>query len=283
MILKKNDKRNAGIIGTPIKHSLSPLIHQYWMKQYNISARYSAFNVNRKELPLFIDRAVEENFVGFNVTLPHKNSIIPFLDEVSKEAKALGAVNTVIIKNNRTLGFNTDSYGFIENLNRSIPKWAERKGRAVIVGAGGAARAAVWSLLKNNIDEIKIVNRSQKRARTLILDMKRYFPHASLEYTANYESVIKNAILLVNTSSLGMTGQPPLSIKLDLLNKNAIVYDLVYSPMRTDLIEAAEKLCFFALGGLGMLLYQAVPAFNMWYGANVTVNNKLRKIILKQF
>ena len=143
MILK-NKKRNAGIIGTPIKHSLSPLIHHYWMKQHNISARYSAFNVNREELPLFIDRAVEENFVGFNVPLPHKSSIIPFLDEVSKEAKALGAVNTVLIKEKRTLGFNTDTFGFIENLNRSIPKWAERKGSAVIIGAGGAARAVVW-------------------------------------------------------------------------------------------------------------------------------------------
>ena len=282
MILK-SDKRNAGIIGSPIKHSLSPFIHQYWMRQSNISARYSAYNIKREELPLFVKKAVEENFVGFNVTLPHKSSIIPFLDEVSKEAKALGAVNTVLIKEKRTLGFNTDTFGFIENLNRSIPKWAERKGSAVIIGAGGAARAVVWSLLEKNIYEIKIVNRSQKRALALILDMKHYFPHASLEYVENYESVIKNAILLVNASSLGMTGQPPLNIKLDLLNKNAIVYDLVYLPMRTDLIMAAEKLRLNALGGLGMLLYQAVPAFTMWYGSHVTVNNKLRKIILKQF
>ena len=282
MILK-NIKRNAGIIGAPIKHSLSPLIHQYWMKQHNIPARYSAFKVNRGELSLFINKAVEENFVGFNVTLPHKSSIIPFLDEVSKEAKALGAVNTVIIKEKRALGFNTDSFGFIENLNRNIPKWSERKGRAVIIGAGGAARAAVWSLLGKNIYEIKIVNRSHKRALALILDMKRYFPHASLEYVSNYESVIKNAILLVNTSSLGMTGQPPLNIKLDLLDKNAIVYDLVYSPMRTNLLVAAEKHRLIALGGIGMLLYQAIPAFTMWYGAQVTINNKLRKIILKQF
>ena len=273
---------NAGIIGFPIKHSLSPLIHQYWMKKNNIKGQYLTFDVKQNEISAFIKGAIKKNLVGFNVTIPHKQNIMPFLDEISEEARAIGAVNTVLIKKNKLLGYNTDTYGFVENLNKNIPQWRKKRGSVIILGAGGAARAAVWSLLCNDYADIKIVNRSKDRAIKLISDMKKFFPNSSLICINDYELAIKDAVFLINSTSLGMKSQPPLNIKLEKMKRKAIVYDLVYSPLKTELLLQAEKLHFITVGGLGMLLYQARPAFKMWYGKSVKIDRELKKKVLEQ-
>ncbi len=276
-------KNNTGIIGFPIEHSLSPVLHNYWIRQNKILGEYKAYRVEKKGIQNFINSSINSNFLGFNITLPHKQNIIPFLDYISDEAKALKAVNTVLIKNGKTKGYNTDTYGFIENLNSNFPDWKKRKGEVVIYGAGGAARAVAWSLLKNNFSKINIVNRTKSKALKLIADMKNIFPKASLSFFSDYNIAIRGAVLLVNTTSLGMKGQPPLKLKLNLLDTKAIVYDLVYNPIETNLLKEAKKLNFYALDGLGMLLYQAVPAFRMWYGVDVKVDKKLREMTLNNY
>ena len=276
-------KNKVGIIGSPISHSLSPLIHNYWMKKHNIEGNYSCFDVKKKDVKSFVKKAKLEKYLGFNVTIPHKQNIINSLDEISTEAKALGAVNTVAIKNGRAFGYNTDTQGFIENLNFYYPTWSSQKGVACVIGAGGAARAAVWALLKKKFYKIQILNRTKERALALIADMKNHFPLASFSFSNLTEAITDGAVLCINTTSLGMKGQPPLKMNLSHLHKEAIVYDLIYLPTETELILQAKRYNFSTLGGVGMLLFQAAPAFQMWFGKRAVVDTDLKGKILKAF
>jgi shikimate dehydrogenase len=271
----------TGIIGSPIKHSLSPIIHKYWMDMHNIKSSYDIYEPKKHELSSFLKNMSNNNIKGINVTIPYKRDVMEYLDKISDDALALGAVNTIKLENNNLLGYNTDAYGFMQHLNIAAPEWKEKKGAIVIVGAGGASRAVIWSFLKENKMDIKIINRNENRALALITDMKKFFPAANIIFCRDSKKALLNSALLINCSSLGMKGQAELELDLLTMNKESIVYDIVYSPLRTKLLYDAKKLKFKTIDGLGMLLNQAVPAFKMWYDKEVTVTEDLRNKVIE--
>ena len=273
---------STGIIGSPIKHSLSPVIHKYWMKTHGIESEYNIYEPKKKELASFLKNMHKNSIKGLNVTIPYKREVMDHLDIINDDALALGAVNTIKLENNRLFGYNTDAFGFMQHLNIEAPKWKEKKGFIVIVGAGGASRAVIWSFLRENITDIRIINRNKKRALSLIADMKKFFPNANIDLYDNTYEALLNSSLLVNCSSLGMKGQEELELDISIMNKQSIVYDIVYNPLKTKLIYNAEELKFKTIDGLGMLLNQAAPAFKMWYNVEAKVTEELRiKVIEK--
>ncbi|MCF8473492.1 MAG: shikimate dehydrogenase [Emcibacter sp.] len=269
----------AGVVGWPISHSLSPRLHNYWLKKYNIRGEYLAFAVRPENLREFIESPPKDNIIGFNLTVPHKEIILPLLDEIDSVAEQIGAVNTVIIRDGRLLGFNTDGYGFLTHLKQSIPTWSAKDGAAVIIGAGGAARAAIVSLLNEGITEIRLINRTKERAEKLA-DIYHDPRIKVWDWQDRSESLFE-AGLLVNTTTLGMTGQPELSINLSPLPATAVVYDIVYNPLETALLQQAKQKKYLWVDGLGMLLHQAAPAFQSWFKQKVTVDQKLRRHVLE--
>lgn len=272
----------TGIIGNPIKHSLSPILHAYWLNKHKIESSYNLYELKKNELKLFLKSLKKNNIKGLNVTIPYKTEVIKYLDYIAPEASDLGAVNTIKVgKNNKLYGFNTDTYGFIQHLNKSAPAWKEKTGGVSIIGAGGASRAIIWSLLKEKKTNIRLYNRSKKKAQIVIEDMKKLFPKSNIIFCAELQEVLLDSSILINCSSLGMKGQQKLEINLEAMNRNSIVYDIVYSPLITELLFNAENLNYTAIDGLGMLLNQAVPAFEMWHGKKVTANDALRAEALK--
>lgn len=251
------------------------------MELHSIKASYNLFQVQKQNLSTFVKTIHDNNIIGFNITIPYKRDIMQYLDDIDNDALALGAVNTIKVnEQNKLIGFNTDSYGFMKHLKNSEPRWKNKQGAVTIIGAGGASRAAVWSFLKEKRYDIRIVNRSKERANTLIVDMNKLFPKANIRFYKDIDEALINASLLVNCSSLGMIGQPNLKINLERMNKNSIVYDIVYRPLITDLLKKAMALNFIAIDGLGMLLNQAMPAFEMWFGKKVRVNALLKKKVI---
>ena len=276
------NKLITGIIGIPIKHSLSPIIHNYWMDLHDIASTYNIYELEKHEVPLFIKNMPTNNIKGLNVTIPYKREVMKYLDEITEDALALGAVNTIKVgENNKLYGFNTDAYGFMKHLNITAPAWKEKKGAITIIGAGGASRAVTWSFLKEKKVEIRIINRNEKRALTLIAEMKNLFPEANILFYKDASKALLNSFLLVNCTSLGMKDQPQLELNLERMNKDSIVYDIVYSPLITGLLYEAKKLKFKTINGLGMLLNQAVPAFEMWYNKEVKATKFLRKKVIE--
>ena len=266
----------TGIIGKPIKHSLSPVLHEFWMKEHKIESAYNIYEIDKKNIAFFLKTLKAKNINGLNVTIPYKSEVIQFLDHVEKNALDLGAVNTIKVgEDNKLYGYNTDVYGFMEHLNISAPSWKTKKGCITIIGAGGASRAVVWSFLKENKMNIKLFNRSKERGLKLIDDMKKLFPSSNIILCSDLSEALDNCSLLVNCTSLGMSGQPKLNISLEQMNKNSIVYDIIYNPLTTELLNKAKKLNFTAIDGLGMLINQAVPAFEMWHKTKVTVSDAL--------
>ena len=188
----------TGIIGSPIKHSLSPIIHKYWMDMHNIKSSYDIYEPKKHELSSFLKNMSNNNIKGINVTIPYKRDVMKYLDKISDDALALGAVNTIKLENNNLLGYNTDAYGFMQHLNIAAPEWKEKKGAIVIVGAGGASRAVIWSFLKENKMDIKIINRNENRALALITDMKKFFPAANITFCKDAKKALLNSALLIN-------------------------------------------------------------------------------------
>jgi len=272
----------TGIIGNPIKHSLSPIIHQYWMRMNNIESQYNLYEIEKNEVSAFLGNMYKNNIRGINVTVPFKREVMPYLDEISEDAIALGAVNTIKVgEKNKLFGFNTDAYGFMQHLNITAPDWKEKKGAITVIGAGGASRAVIWSFLKENRTEIRIVNRNKKRALSLIEDMNKLFPAAHIIFCKEPNKALLNSAFLVNCSSLGMKGQPELEARLEIMNKEAIIYDIVYNPLQTKLLDKAQSLSLTSIDGLGMLLNQAAPAFKMWHNKKVIVTNILRNKVIE--
>jgi len=270
-----------GILGKSIQYSLSPIIHKYWMQKFLIKGEYNIYDIEDKNLEIFIKELSAKNILGLNVTTPYKKIILNYLDEITSRAKIIGAVNTIKIKNNgKIYGDNTDAYGFFNHLTNIAPRWEEKKGALTVLGAGGAARAVIWSFLNKKKNEIRLVNRNQERAQLLISDMKKFYPKANIIYYSTYDEALKGSSILINTTSLGMLGRAELNINLETMNKNAIVYDIVYSPLNTTLLAQAKKLNFLTIDGLGMLLEQAAPAFNLWFNKKAIVNYELRKFII---
>jgi shikimate dehydrogenase len=264
--------RLAGVLGWPVAHSLSPLLHGYWLRQYGISGRYLAMPVRPEDLAASIED-MRKGFAGCNLTIPHKEAVIPLLDEVDELGRAIGAVNTVVVKGGRLYGTNTDVYGFSENMRPHI----SRKNKAVVLGAGGAARAVCRALLDEGFARIVIVNRTLEKAQSLAQHFGERFSAAPWE---EREDILRDADLLVNATSLGLENQPELAIDLAALPASAVVTDTIYKPLETRLLAQARARGLAAIDGLGMLIHQAVPGFAAWFGVTPQVTPELREYLI---
>ena len=270
--------RLAGIMGWPVKHSRSPRLHGAWLKTYGIDGVYVPLPVAPENLGAALKALPMLGFAGVNLTVPHKETALRFMDEVTAAAKRIGAVNTVtVLPNGGLRGDNTDCFGFIANVEASLPEWRAAAGPAVVLGAGGAARAVIAGLLDKGCPEVRLANRSQPRAEVVARDLGTKVRLVSWPVDA---AALDNAALLANTTSLGMTGQPPLNLSLRGLPLSAVVTDVVYAPLQTDLLAQAAARGHQTVDGLGMLLHQARPAFAAWFGREPEVTPELRRIVL---
>lgn len=268
----------AFVIGHPVAHSRSPLLHGHWLREHGIAGTYERIDVAPTELPAFLRALPESGFAGGNVTVPHKEAAFHLLDHLTPEARRLGAVNTLVVEpGGRVLGHNTDGAGFVASLAEAAgPGWSAAVESAVVVGAGGAARAILAALLGAGLARVTVVNRSLDRAEEL-----RRFDPGRVE-TAPWEALGSGRLaagLLVHTTSLGMAGQPALPINLAGLPAHAIVADIVYVPLATPLLVAARARGLRAVDGLGMLMHQAVPGFEAWFGLRPRVTPELRRLL----
>jgi len=267
--------RAACVVGWPVRHSRSPLIHGYWIKQYNLDAAYRCEEVAPEAFADFIAHLAERGYVGANITIPHKEAALA-MSEPDDRARAVGASNTLWYDGGRLLSTNTDVEGFTANLDAAVPGWEQRAGEAVVLGAGGSARAVIFGLIERGIGKINVVNRTPERAAAL---QARFGEVVQTANEAALPHLLARTGLLVNTTSLGMAGQPPLAIDLDPLPRHAVVTDLVYAPLETPLLAAARTRELATADGLGMLLYQAVRGFQLWFGVRPEVTPQLRALV----
>ena len=273
-----NDPPFAGVIGHPILHSQSPLIHGYWLKAYGLVGSYERFDIAPENLTDGISALVDQGIRGFNVTLPHKQAILPLCADISSEAQAIGAVNTVVVREDGKLsGDNTDGYGFLQNLLESCPDFDFKVSSALVLGAGGAARAILHSLKKSGVAHLYLCNRTRDHAE----DLARIFGAQVVDWD-DREQVVRDVQLLVNTTSLGMVGQPALDINIDAACGDCVVYDIVYAPLYTDLLVRARSRGLKTVTGIGMLLHQARPGFEQWFGIAPQVTKELRELLCRR-
>jgi len=267
----------AGVIGHPIAHSKSPIIHEYWMVQHGIEGSYERIDIAPDELQSRVRDLVAQGYDGFNVTLPHKQSIMALCDEVDATAQAIGAVNTVRIEGGKLYGKNTDAFGFIENIKQSHPEYDLADKNALIIGAGGAARAVVYGLLQAGVRMITITNRTREKAEDLCaFDTDKIRTVAWEERDDNLQDID----MVINTSALGMAGKPSLEFDLSNLKRQALVCDIVYTPLMTDLLKAAEAQGHKIVTGVGMLIHQARPAFEAWSGVRPEADDEIERLLL---
>jgi shikimate dehydrogenase len=261
------------VIGYPIAHSRSPLIHGGWLAEHGLAGSYERIEVAPADLPAFVARIRAGEFAGGNVTVPLKEAMLPLLDEISDAARMIGAVNTVWFENGRLHGDNTDAAGFLAHLDAIVPGWDGRVGTALVLGAGGAARAVLHGLKQRRLGRIAVANRSLGRAQ----DLAAIFG-APIEAAAwdRRDALVGEADLIVNTTALGMQGNPPLALDLAGLRPGTIVDDIVYVPLVTPLLAEAERRGGVPVDGLGMLLHQAIPGFARWFGVTPQVTPALR-------
>lgn len=269
--------RLAGVIGWPVSHSLSPRLHGYWLRQYRIDGAYLPLPVRPEALSPVIAGLAELGFRGVNVTIPHKQAVLKLCTNVDSTAERIGAVNTVVFRDGGLHGSNSDAFGFLENLQRGAPDWQPAAGPAVVLGAGGAARAVIVALLDAGVPGIRLVNRTLARAEALA---EAFGERVAARSWEDAESELAEARLLVNSTSLGMTGQPDLALDLTALPRIAVVTDLVYAPLETPLLAAAKARGNTVVDGLGMLLHQARPGFKAWFGQRPEVTEDLRRFLL---
>ena len=266
----------AGVVGHPVKHSRSPIIHGYWLEQFGINGRYDRYDVKPEDFSHFVKTLSEQGLQGVNVTIPHKEAAVLALDEATDRARRLKAANTLWFENGKLWGDNTDSIGFLANLDQGHPGWDINAKSALILGAGGAARAIIAGLQERNIEKITIVNRTRERAEELALMSGG---QVAVAEWSKLSFQLESADLVVNTTSLGMSGQPDLDLSLDPLGKNALVTDIVYVPLETNLLKQARLRGNPVVDGLGMLLHQAVPGFEHWFGKRPVVTDELRHLV----
>jgi shikimate dehydrogenase len=272
----------AFIVGHPVKHSRSPLIHGHWLKRYGLQGSYERIDVAPVNFADFLRSFGRDGFAGGNVTIPHKEAAFAGVSRRTRRAERLGAVNTLWFENGVLWGDNTDVIGFMAHLDGSLGTgWERDVDTALIIGAGGAARAVVAGLQDRPLKRILVANRTPSKARELVSDLKDGGP-AALEAVA-WEEVgpaLARSRLIVNTTSLGMAGQPPLLLDLDGAPADAVVADIVYVPLKTPLLAAAEARNLRTVDGLGMLLHQAAPGFERWFGVAPEVTPELRALIV---
>ncbi len=270
----------AGVIGDPIAHSLSPRLHGHWLNRYGLRGHYIPLHVNHSDLPDVLRCLPQMGFVGVNVTLPHKELILSLADSVTDRAALIGAANTVTFKaNGQVQADNTDGMGFLSNIRQTLPGWKASAGPALVLGSGGAAKAIVSALISDGAPGVYVANRTRARADALREQFgARVAPHDWKQIP----DLVADAALVVNTTSLGMTGQAPLSVDLSRLSPPTIVTDIVYSPLETDLLAFARQCGCETVDGLGMLLHQAVPGFERWFNYTPMVDAELRAAVLAQ-
>ena len=269
----------AGVIGSPIAHSKSPALHMHWLKTHGIAGHYVPIDVAQEDLEHIVKTLPKMGFVGVNVTVPYKEKVMEFADLVTDRAALIGSANTLIFrKDGKIHADNTDSYGFIQNLRQKAPEWDPKAGPAAILGAGGAARAVIAALVEVGVPEILISNRTKARAENLRADFGNRLRVVDWVQAGN---MLEDAATVINTTSLGMVGKPPLRVPLDGLQKGALVTDLVYAPLVTHLLNEANKAGCVTVDGLGMLLHQAVPAFERWFGVRPQVTDETRAAVLR--
>jgi shikimate dehydrogenase len=266
----------AFVAGHPIAHSRSPLIHGYWLRQHGLAGSYERLDIKPEMFADFLSRLSEEGYVGGNVTIPHKEAAWRLVDRRDAAAEAIGAVNTLWFEEGALCGGNTDAYGFAAHLDASTPDWRGASA-ATVLGAGGAARAIAYALVEAGLTDIRIVNRTAQKARDLAEGLG---PALSAHEWGDLPGLLDDSGLLVNTTPLGMDGREPAPVPLHRLPKRAIVNDIVYAPLVTPLLREAASLGCRTVDGLGMLLHQAAPGFERWFGVRPEVSNELRGLIV---
>jgi len=268
----------AGVIGQPIAHSRSPHLHGHWLKRYGISGHYIPMEVAQSDLKSVLETLPKMGFQGVNVTLPHKEAVLELADSVTDRAALIGAANTLTFTaDGRIQADNTDGVGFLANIQDYVPEWSAKSGPCVVFGAGGASRAIIAALSQAGAPLIRVTNRTRARSDAL----KDHFG-AKIEVVdwVQAGNVLGDASLLVNTTSLGMQGKSALRVPLDGLRVETVVTDIVYTPLETELLRTAKAAGCRTVDGLGMLLHQAAPGFERWFGTAPEVDVDLRKAVL---
>ena len=268
----------AGVIGHPIAHSRSPLLHGHWLARYGIKGHYIPMDVSQDDLPQALSMLPKLGFVGVNVTTPHKESVLKLAEVVTDRAALIGAANTLIFRaDGKIHADNTDGVGFLANLRQLAPHWRAAQGPAALFGAGGAARAVIAALIEAGIPEIRIANRTRLRAEVLQAD----FGGRLVVYDwLHAGEMLDGAALVINATSLGMTGKPDLRLPLDQLAAGAVATDLVYTPLMTPFLIEAQSRGAHIVDGLGMLLHQGAPGFERWFGHRPEVDEATRAAVL---
>ena len=268
----------AGVIGSPVAHSRSPFLHGYWLKRYGLKGAYIPMDIAQVDLAEALQTLPKLGFVGLNVTIPHKESVLKLADTVTDRAALIGAANTLIFRSDGKIhADNTDGSGFIANLRQNAPMWAPASGPAAVLGAGGAARAVIAALIEMGAPEIRVANRTRARAEALRSD---FGAKIAVHDWVQAGGMFEDCATVVNTTSLGMTGKPAFKVPLADLNPGAVVNDLVYTPLRTEFLEEAARLGCITVDGLGMLLHQAAPGFERWFGPRPEVDEETRQAVL---
>lgn len=269
-------KRASCVIGWPAKHSRSPKLHGYWIKKYGIDGDYRAEDVTAEDFPDFLNNLAARGYVGANITMPHKEMALK-LTEPDERARKVGVANTVWLRDGKLKSTNTDVEGFIGALDSCAPGWDKRTSTAVVLGAGGAGRAVVFGLIERGIETIHVVNRTYEKAVDFV---DRFGPSVKPAHWADIPNLLPKAELLVNSTPLGMKGQLPLDIDLSPMKPGSVVSDIIYVPLKTDLLKAAEARGFPTSNGLDMLLHQAVRGFTEWFGVKPEVTKEQRDMLV---
>lgn len=267
----------AGVVGSPVAHSMSPRLHGFWLRRMGLAGHYVPLEVSQTDLRQVLAAMPEMGFVGCNVTIPHKESVLALADVVTDRAALIGAANTLIFRpDGKIHADNTDGYGFLQNLHQRAPDWQPSSGPAAVFGAGGAARAVVASLIEDGVPQIHIANRTRTRAESLRAE---FGPRLTVFDWNDGKAMVDGAATVVNASSLGMAGRPDLRLPAGALRRGMVVTDLVYTPLRTGFLQSAEEAGCTTVDGLGMLIWQAVPGFERWFGERPTVDEDVRRAI----
>ncbi len=268
----------AGVIGSPVAHSKSPALHTHWLRRYGIKGHYIPIHVDAPDLEDILQMMPRMGFVGVNVTIPHKEAALSLADLVTDRAALIGAANTLIFRpDGKIYADNTDGYGFVANLRQEAPDWQPDAGPAAVLGAGGAARAVIAALVDIGVTEIRLANRTRGRAETL---RSEFGPKIEVYDWVQAGNMLEGAMTVVNCTSLGMEGKPEFRVPLDGLSPEATVTDLIYTPLRTAFLETASAMGCHTVDGLGMLLHQAAPGFERWFGQRPAVDEAARAAVL---
>ena len=270
----------AGVLGNPIAHSRSPILHQFWLKQNKIKGFYIPLKVSENDLEMTLRNLPKIGFSGVNVTVPHKESVMSLAKIKTERASLIGSANTLtFLPEGGFKADNTDGYGFMKNLEEQAPVWDPKEAKVLVLGAGGACRAVIGALLESGVEKLHVTNRTQKRAKDL-----QVFFNSQIELIdwSEKEELLKNVNTVINATTLGMVGSDELQFSLSKANENTTIVDLVYNPINTPLLAEAHKKGCHVVNGIGMLLHQATPGFKEWYGVKPTITKELLNRVMSK-